>query len=313
MNFWDLCVACTRAIGRGCMFAWQVITHMLRLTYRYWWLVVTLVVLGVAAAIYHTRQDNLLYRVNAVAFVNGGTLQQFENAFAPLRSGCLLPENAAITPYLAYKQAQHFQLFRVVDVRNDEKPDYIDFKRKSSPKDTLEVQMHDRVCIQFRTPAYAIPMIPDIEQAVLDMLNSNPALQRSYESYLANLREEVAFNHRQTTKLDSLTSVYYFANPTISMQEGRGGSNGVSFYGDRRVRLFLGDIYKQQHHTQVGDYRMLKASAPVVLENHFEVDPSPVMGRMKCTILFFLLAWIGGCALAELIDKRKALNAWLKA
>ncbi|MBQ3672976.1 MAG: hypothetical protein II928_00710 [Paludibacteraceae bacterium] len=312
MNFWDLCVAICRAIGRGCVALWGVCARMIRLTYRYWWLVVTLVILAVAAACYHTRPKNIKYRVNATALINVASLQQFEQAFESLRTGKLLPPEAAINTYMRDKQAQRFDLFRVVDVHRDETPDYIDFKRKSTPKDTVAVQMHDRVCIQFVTPAYAVPMIPEIEKAILDVLNGNEALQASYETYLANLREEVAFNHRQSQKLDSLTSAYYYGAGMPLEVSGREGNNSVNFFGDRRVRLFLDKIYEQQKHTQLGDYRLQLATAPVVLENHFAVDPKPVMSRAKCIILFFLLGWIGACLLAQIIDKRKAIAEWLK-
>ena len=311
MNFWDLCVACGRAIGRGCVAIWQILSRMIRLTYRYWYIVVTLVVLAIGLAIYHTRPKNIKYRVNAVAMVNGVSMQQFEKAFAPLQSGQLLPPDAKIAPYMRWKQAGYFNLYRVVDVHHDGVADYVDFKRKSSPKDTLEVQMNDRVCIQFRTPAYAVPMIPEIEEAVLELLNGNEALQQAHALYLENLREEVAFNHRQTVKLDSLTSAYYYNAGSPAAMMNKDG-NGVNFYGDRKIRLFLDEIYKQQAHTQNCDLRLQLATAPVVLENHFAVDPVPVMTRSKCVILFFLFSWIGGCIIAELIDRRKALAEWLK-
>lgn len=311
MNFWDLCVAFAHAIGRGCVALWQVVARMLRLTYRYWWCVLTIVALAVAGAIFHTRPDNIRYRVNAVAMLNGASLQQFEQAFAPLRSGCLLPPDEPVAQYIYNRQAQHFTLFRVVDARNDGQPDYIDFKRKSSPKDTVEVQMHDRVCIQFRVQGYCIEKVPEMERAILDMLNHNPALQQSYRTYVQNLQNEVAFNHRQAVKLDSLTSCYYFNNPAIGMDPTTRKSE-VAFYGDRRIRLFLNDIYKQQLHTELTDYKLQLATAPVVLENHFTIDPQPVMTRTKFTLIFLILGWIGGCVLAELIDKRKAICAWLK-
>ena len=311
MNFWDLCVACGRAIGRGCVALWNILSRMIRLTYRYWYIVVTLVVLAIALAIYHTRPKNIKYRVNAIAMVNGASMQQFEKAFAPLQSGQLLPPDAKIAPYMRWKQAGCFDVFRVVDVHHDGVADYIDFKRKSSPKDTTEVQMQDRVCIQFQTSALFVPMIPEIEEAILELLNGNEALQQAHELYLENLREEVAFNHRQAVKLDSLTSAYYYNAGSPAAMMNKDG-NGVNFYGDRRIRLFLGEIYKQQLHTRNGDLRLQLASAPVVLENHFVVDPAPVMTRTKCVFLFFLLSWIVGCLIAELIDRRKEIAEWLK-
>ena len=184
--------------------------------------------------------------------------------------------------------------------------------KKSNPKDTVMVQMQDRLCLQFRMKVRDMGALPQVEEALLATLNADPAMQVSYQTYIANLREEVAFNHRQAVKLDSLTSAYYFNNPAISMADAKASSNGVTFYGDRRIRLFLNEIYAQQQHMQRIDYRLQLATAPVVLENHFAVDSKPVHSRRQIMICFFLLAWIGGCLIAEIIDKRKAISAWLK-
>lgn len=312
MNFFDLCVVCGRAIGRGCAVCGRVLAHILRLSYRYWWLVGTLSVLGIAAGLYYTRQANRTYRVNAVALLNGPSIQQFEQAFAPLGAIQMIPEEAAIKPFLQQRQAFAFNTYRVVDSKHDGIADYIDFKRKSSPTDTLEIQMHDRLCLQFRIKDRNMALLPEIEQALLDFLNADEAMNKSYAAYLSNLRAEVAFNHEQALKLDSLTSAYYFFNASNAQPMNYKG-NGVNFYGDRHIHLFLDEIYKHQKYMQLEDYRLQLATAPVSLENHFSVDPKPVNGRLKCTLLFFLIAWLGACLLAELIDKRKALNAWLKA
>lgn len=311
MTFIDLCVACGRAIGRGCKAFGCLLAHMVRLTYRYWWIVITLLVLAVAAALYYTRNENLTYRLNAVALLNGPSVQQFEQAYAPLRTGRLLPADAAITPFIADRVAKRFTTYRVVDGMGDGVADYIDFRHKSRPTDTINVQMQDRLCLQFRMKVRDLGQVPQVEQALLDYLNSNEAMQQSYATYLANLREEVAFNHRQAQKLDSLTSAYYFYASSPAQPANYSG-NGVNFYGDRKIRLFLEEIYEQQKHLQLGDYRMQLATAPVVLENHFEVYSRPLNGRLLCVCVFLLLGWIAGCLIAEIIDKRKVIGAWLK-
>ena len=309
MNFIDLCVTCGRAIGRGCKAFGCLLARMIRLSYRYWWIVITLVILSIAGALYYTRNDNLTYKLNAVALLNGPSIQQFEQVYAPLRSGRLLLAQSTIAPFVSEQVAWHFETFRIVDCLADGEADYIDFRHKSSPVDTLNVQMSDRLCLQFRMKARDLSHLPEVEQALLAWFNSNEAMQQSYNAYVTNLREEVRFNHAQAQKLDSLTSAYYFYTQT----EAKPAANGVNFYGDRKVRLFLDEIYEQQKHLQQGDYRLQLATAPVTLENHFTADPKPVNGRVKCLILFFLLGWIVGCLIAELIDKRKALSAWLKA
>lgn len=296
MTFFDFCAAGCRAIGRGFAAFGRMLARMVQLTYRYWWVVLTLMLLALAAALYYTRKGNKTYKVYAVALLNGPTIQQFEQSCAPLRM----------------RPRRLFTTYRVIDSKHDETADFIDFKCRVKSTDTLNVLMQDRLCLQFRIKEREMHLLPQMETEVLDFLNEDEAMQVSYRTYLANLREEVNFNHRQAQKLDSLTSCYYF-QPSSNAQPLNYHGNGVNFYGDRRIHLFLDEIYEQHAHMQRVDYRLQLATAPVVLENHFAVCPKPVNGRRLCVCLFLLLGWIGGCVIAELIDKRKALSAWLKA
>lgn len=311
MNFFDLCVAFGRAIGRGFAACWRVLERMIRLSYRYWYVVVTILVLAIAAALYYCRQENLTYKMNAVAMLNGPSIQQFEQSYAPLLSGRLLPDEAAITPYIKDKVATHFMTYRVIDCLDDGMPDYIDFKHKSQPTDTVKVQMQDRLCLQFRIKAKNMDQVPAIEQALLAWFNSNDAMQQSFTMYRSNLSQEVAFNHSQAQKLDSLTSSYYFNVPSTTRPMNFGG-NGVHFYGDRRIELFLDDIYDQHQYMQLKDYRMEFATAPVTFENHFFAYPIPVNNPIKMIVIFFFLGWLFGCGIAEIIDRRRAIMEWLR-
>ena len=309
MNFFDLCVLIGRAIGRCFKACWKAFLRLVRLTYRYWWVVLPVIILALTAAMYLSRKGNKVYKMNAVAQLNGASIQQFEQAYAPLQSRQMLPSDAAITPFVESRVAVAFETFRVIDCLDDGTADYVDFKRRSSSTDTIKVQMKDQLCLQFRIKERNMDQLPQIEEALMAYLNANEAMQSAYAVYLRNLQEEVAFNHSQAHKLDSLTSHYYFSTPTTSQQTG----NGVNFYGDRHINLFLNKIYAHQKHLQESDYKLQLATAPVVLVNHFAADRKPVNGRLKLLVLFFLLGWISGGILAELIDKRKALCAWLKA
>lgn len=312
MNFIDLCMAFGRAIGRGCAACGKVVARMLRLTYRYWWLVLSVVVLAVAAALYYTRKGNLIYRANAIAIINGPSLQQFKQAYAPLQSAKSIPDDAAVKPFVDDFVATGFDTYHVIDCLDDGVADKIDFKRSVQATDTVNVVMQDRLCLQFRIKERNLALLPQIEQAIMEFLNSNNAMQQAYVTYYRNMQEVVAFNHSQEQKLDSLTTHYYFHSHPGS-ESMASPQSGVIFMGDWSVHLFLEDIYDHQEQMIKADRRMQLATAPVVLENHFAVDSKPVNGRFKYLFLFFLLGWIGGCVLAELIDKRKAINAWLKA
>lgn len=313
MNFWDLCVTIGRGVGKCFAALGRLIGRMVRLSYRYRWIVLTMVVLALAAALYYTREDNLKYRVNAVAFLNGPSVQQFEQAFAPLRSGEVLPVEFPIGRMIkAERIAQDFTTFRVIDCKNDREADFVDFKKRMDPTDTVRVTMQDRLCVQFCIKKRFMEQLPAVEKAMLEYLNMNPAMNKSFAIYRHNLEEQVVFNHSQARKLDSLTTAYYFNTATAIPAQMNVG-NGISFYEDRHIRLFLDDIYEQRERLQQDDYKLQLATAPVVLENHFAVDPKPINRRIPFTILFLLAGWIAGCLLAELIDQRKALSAWLKA
>lgn len=312
MNFFDLCVVCGRAIGRAFNWCMRLLTRMCRLTYRYWWAVGVVVIMALAAAWYYTRPDNLSYRFNAVALLNGPTIQQFDQAFTTLTASHTLPANTLAAQLVKENKMTHLKTYRVIDCLHDGTADYIDFKSKSSPTDTVKVQMQDRICIQFRVKKRNLDSIPEMESAILEYLNANSALQAAYAKYLPNLQCEADFNHRQALKLDSLTSNYYFYNPTNAQPMNYNG-NGVNFYGDRRIRLFLEEIYDQQKHMEMVDQRLQLATAPVTLENHFAMNPNPVNGRLKYLLLFLVLSWIAGCVLAALIDNRLTIKEWFKS
>ncbi len=311
MNFFELCVACGRLIGKACKKCWLLLGRMVQTTFQLWWIVMPIIILFVLAGLYYSRQENLNYRVNAVALLNGPTIQQFEQSFAPLFLGQQISSDDTIARYMQDEKATCFALYRVVDCKNDGIADYVDFKGNSSPTDTTKVQMHDRIAIQFCVKERNINQLPEIEKALLDYLNANSIMQQSYAAYIPNLKNEVAFNHSQAVKLDSLTSQYYF-NSNLGSKTLNASGDGVAFVGDWKIKLFLNEIYKQQAHLQRGDYRLQLATAPVVLENHFAVDPKPVNGRNKCVVVCFLLGWIIGCALAQTIRNRKSILAWLR-
>ena len=196
MNFFDLCVVIGQAFGRGCKALWNGLLCMIRRTYRYWWVVVPVLVVSLVAALYISRPENLCYKMNAVAQLNGPTIQQFEQAYTPLRTG-FLPDDAAITAFVQQRTVKRFDTYRVIDCLDDGFADYIDFKRKSKPFDTLNVQMQDRLCLQFRMKKRDMYALPQIEQALLDYLNSNAPMQKSYATYLTNLQDEVDFYKRR--------------------------------------------------------------------------------------------------------------------
>jgi hypothetical protein len=59
------------------------------------------------------------------------------------------------------------------------------------------------------------------------------------------------------------------------------------------------------------DTRLAYASAPVVLQSEFVVDPAALNGRIKMIALGLVLGWLLGLAIAALVEDRKKVLAWL--
>ncbi|MBR6017895.1 MAG: hypothetical protein IK073_04685 [Paludibacteraceae bacterium] len=310
MNFWDLCVLCARGIGRACCAVGRWVAALIRLTYRLWWIVIPVLLLMIGAGYYYTRLDNQTYQVRAIALLNGPSIQQFEQRYAVLQAAQTLPLDEPMAGHIYGRTIGDLRTYRVIDVRPDSVGDYIDFKHKSSPKDTVEVQMRDRLCLQFTMKRRNIALLETVERDMLAFLNADEAMQVAYKTYMPNLQREIRFNHEQLEKLDSLTSQYYFhTTPGVSLSTSQ---EGITFAGDRKMRLFLKDIYAQHARTERMDYRASLATAPVVLENHFSLVPAPLNSRRRCLPVFAVTGWLLGCALAALIEQRKRLIAWLK-
>ena len=133
MNFFDLCVACGRATGRFLAACGRLLAHMIRLTYRYWWIVLTIMILGIAAALYYTRHGNQTFKVNAIAVLNGPSITQFEQSYTALRSCMMLPDDMPLKELIQTKKVRDFQTYRVIDCLGDSTADYIDFKGDAGP------------------------------------------------------------------------------------------------------------------------------------------------------------------------------------
>lgn len=313
-NLIDLIVDCWNGLMRLFGMLGALVASMLRLSTRCWWVVLPVILLSLGAALYYSRPANKTYKVNAIVRLNGPSielvrqvykpLEQIPNTNAPIATETLLGLNSEIA-----RRVHTFKTFEVIDCLNDSTADYVDYKQKRKQQDTVNVVMPDRLALQFRVRGN-IECIPEVEQQLLQYFNNDPQLQHAYTSYLKTLDREVQFCHDQIEKLDSLTSSFYFLNQDMALSITRWSTGLV--IGDRRIRLFLDDIYRHIAYTRFIDERKAIATAPVVLENHFVMNARPINGRFKCLVIGLFVGWIIGCILAALVDKRKVIAAWLK-
>ncbi len=318
IDLYEIMQGCTRFAKRFCNAVVRFIQEFLRLCVRKWWIVLPLILLSVGAALYYSRLDNRTYKVNAIAVLNGFTTSQFEQVFSPLYSTddtlfvyMQVRPDEPIMRYISDKTISRPCTFSVIDYNCDSTIDMVDYERKIAMGDTTI--MHDHIAMQFRIKRRNIHKLPEVSEALMTYLNSNHTLQSAYEAYLPTLDREVRFNHDQIEKLDSLTSAFYFNNNPSEQLFYKNTKDGEGiFLGERRIHLFLNNIYAHIAHTGVVDQRKQLATAPVVLVNNFVIDPKPVNSPLKCVLLFGLAGWLLGAFIALILEQRKAIVAWLK-
>lgn len=314
MNLFDLCRAFFQWIGRCCVWLWHLIARMLRLTFRQWWVVLIVIAACVTLGLYYARPANRMYKVNAIATLNGVTNDIIRNEYTSLNKANpkfgyqMLTQVLGLAPEVAYS-VSHFQTFDVIDCLGDSIVDFVDYKNNVTRMDTNYVHMPHMLALQFRTKAPNT--VPVVEQAVLQYLNSRPYVQQLYTVHRSNMEREARFHHDQLEKLDSLTSVFYFSQTPSQQVQLSAWTSGM-ILGSRDINLFLEDIYMEMAVTQVADQRLAVCTAPVVLQSHFVAEPQAVNGPVKCSVIAIAIGWLLGLLVAALVENRKAIIAWLK-
>ena len=316
MNLFDFCRACFRAIGRGIKACWNALTAMIRLTYRQWWIVLVVIVAALAVANFYARKTNRIYKVEAIVWLNGPTVEQTEQAFANLTHA--LPSDLSTTKSLPaqlgltcdqLRGVHGLQTFHVIDCMHDSIADFVDYKHKVSRTDTVNVHMPNRLCIAFRTTN---PVAADtIGDAIINYLNSLPQMQAAFERKRALLEHEVQFAEAHLARLDSLTTAFYFEQGVgQQFQANRWESGFVA--GKREIKFFNGVIYSEFANLDKLNTLLTFCTAPVVVEENFKINPNAVNGRIKMNIIGLIAGWLLGCLIAALVEQRKNLISWLK-
>lgn len=313
MNLFELCAAFGRAIVRGVKGLFAGIGSWIRLSLRKWWVVLLVMALVIALALYYSREDNRIYKVNAVAIINGAAKDVLHNEFTALDKSSyrFVHQNLAnilhIDPALAVGNSR-FVTYNVVDFLNDNVADVVDIDFEFQ-HDSSSVHMPDRLALQFCTKQPN--SVPQLQEAILQYLNSRESIRAPYAQFRANLEREAKFHHDQLEKLDSLTSVFYFSHNQEVQIDLKNTKQGVVL-GGREINLFLDDIQGEMEQLRATDTRLAYATAPVVLQTPFVIEPLPINSPIKCTAIAVVVGWLLGLMLAAIVEHRKEIIPWIK-
>ena len=316
-SLFDLIYAACKACGRGINRIICLLSRMIRLSWRKAYIVLPILILGLAAGIYWTRPENRKYKVEAVLILNGPTEFDVAQALMPIEFAVdanmsetqnlqnllqLEPEIARVTT--------RFEHFPVIDFRHDSVPDMIDYKRSHKRSDTLDIVMDNRIAVRFRTKN--INSVPTVQQNLLQYLNSQPQIQAAFEAKKADIERFAEFCRVQTEVLDSFIVEFYFNQGTGSQNKVRPWSPGL-VVGSREVQAMHNDMFELLERRKQVTHELSLMTAPVVLDSNFALNPEPVRNPHIWRILFMLAGWIAGTILAWLIEDRKNILAWLRS
>ena len=315
MNLFDLCHAIARGIGKGIKWLVWRFGDMLRLSFRQWWVVLIVVALCLAAALYYSREENRSYKVDVVANLNGITNGMVRAEFERLDKSFYLTEQQNLASMLNIDgELAHgtyrFETFDVIDLLADTTIDMVDYDRSAPMMDTLYVHVPNMVAMRFRTKHPN--RVPELENAILNYLNTRPYFQSLYETYYKGLEREARFHRDQIEKLDSLTSVFYFSQNNREQMQMKVWESGMVL-GRREIDLFLEDVYLEMRESEYVNARLTVATAPVVLQSHFVVNPRAVNGPLRMSALAIVVGWLLGLMVAALVENRKRILAWLQS
>lgn len=314
MNLFDLCAAIGRGIGQCMKWVIKLFGRMIRLTYRQWWVILIVILLATAAALYYSRKENRMYKVNAVAVLNGATKDLVAREYLALNQANSqfeyqnLQHILGLSPEIA-ASISNFETFDVIDILGDSTIDVIDYEQDMPIMDTLYVRLPHMLALQYRTK---LPnATPQVQEAILNYLNTREYIRIPHAQFHANLQRASVFHHDQLEKLDSLTTEFYFTNNQMP-QIGTSMWQSGFMLGAREINLFLEDIWMEIDQLQHTDMRLALAGAPVVLQSPFVVEAKAVNGIIKCLAIALILGWLMGLVFAALVENRKEILRWLK-
>jgi hypothetical protein len=315
MNLFDLCRAIARGIGKSVKWLVWCFGEMLKLSFRQWWVVLIVVALCVAAALYYSREGNRSYKVDVVANLNGITNSMVSAEFERLNKAFYLTEQQNLATMLNVdgelaNGTCGFETFDVIDLLADTTIDMVDYDRSAPMMDTLYVHVPNMVAMRFRTKQPN--RVPEMENAILNYLNTRPYFQSLYETYYKGLEREARFHRDQIEKLDSLTSVFYFSQNNREQMQMKVWESGMVL-GRREMALFLEDVYVEMRESEYVNAHLAIATAPVVLQSHFVINPRAVNGPLRMSAIAIVVGWLLGLVVAALIENRKRILAWLQS
>ena len=278
----------------------RLLGNWLRMLCRNW--AVTLVVLAasVAVALYLGRTENRKYKAEAMAILNGSISQTVMEVTQQLSLSSPLSDDTKLSAKLGLpdsiaRNIAGIESFYVIDYLNDSTPDMVDFKRRHSLEDTLNVRMPNR--LYFRVKTKNVRQLPAFEQAFTDYFNRNERLVKEFNVKRANLQGEISLLDAEIHRIDSMATITYLHEPYMQAQI----KWNTLLFGEQERQMLYGDLLFLQKterearsgtgqlHRPRGVARWLHGNAPPVHGHIFYLVICGVIGAFVAMLIELLI------------------------
>jgi hypothetical protein len=255
------------------------------ITRRVFW-ILGFVILGVLVAFLHHRISEKYY---AAEFTIQNNIEDISYLLAQvndLHKYCEENNDFRLMERLnleedVVKRIRDIEAFWIVDLNNDEIPDFVDYQYDHNVYDTVNVRMTNNFCVVIES--YDPEDFPQIRDGILNMISSNELVISENEKRLEAIRENLDVIAVQIRKLDSLENVKYFQNPYNIPPEG----SQIVFLQEQHTQLFYGSVFALYTQKQENEELIDIYSEPVTLK-HDLVFPAIEENSLS----FFLMRWV---------------------
>jgi len=132
----------------------------------------------------------------------------------------------------------------VIDINSDNVPDYVDYKDKHNPADTINVRMSDRFVVEVTS---LDPMnLGNIREGLIKYAQKNPLAETANSQRIKRLNELIFRANIDIAELDSLQKVKYFEETRSRISE----AGQIVLLQEQEVQMFYKEIQNLYYQKQ---------------------------------------------------------------
>ncbi len=264
------------------------------------------IILGLVASYILKQSEKPLYE-SEITFRNN----TIENAdmisyFNRLGSMITKKSNQEIAILLSISDSEASDLIElatywVIDINNDEIPDYVDYKDKHNPADTVNVRMPDRFVVEV---ASLDPMnLRNIKEGLIKYAKKHPLAETSNRQRIKRLNELIDRANIDIQELDSLQKVKYFEETRRRISEG----GQIVLLQEQPTQLFYKDIQTLYNQKQAFEKELALYPDVVSVISDFTPSSTRVNTAFYYSKITVPLAFLLAIVLLLLFKNRKKI------